>query len=160
MSKAIQISLSVAGCEKALKDLNRYQKSIVPKLDEICRRLAEIGRQEIISIVSQVRIAEGNSVSSVETIKIENGWKVTMSGEDVYFIEFGTGDGVSAHYDAAVPIYYGSWSEQHAQILVSKNFWYYNHIRFEGTPAYMPMYYAGKAIRENAQRVAEEVFRK
>ena len=53
--RKITIELSVAGCNKALNELKEYQREIKPKLDEICKRLAEIGRDEAISIVNQIR---------------------------------------------------------------------------------------------------------
>ena len=156
----ITLQLSADSCRDAVKELEKYKKEITPKLDEICRRLAEIGRDEAISIINQVKLAEGNAVERVDTVKINNGWKIVMEGEDVYFIEFGTGDGVEPHYDTSVPVAWGTWSAEHNQVLWNKGFWYYNHIRFEGTPAYMPMYYAEKAMRENVNRITQEVFGK
>ena len=81
-----------------------------------------------------------------------------MEGEDVYFIEFGTGDGVSAHYDVSVPVAYGSWSAEHSQMLWKNGFWYFDKVRYTGTPAYMPMYYAERKMREEAPRIVKEVF--
>ena len=158
--RKITIELSVAGCNKALNELKKYQREINPKLDEICKRLAEIGRDEAISIVNQIRLAEGNVVERIEAVPIDNGWKIVMSGEDVYFIEFGTGDGVEPHYDTTVPVAWGTWSAEHNQVLWKQGFWYYDKVRYTGTPAYMPMYYAEKAMRENVKRVTQEVFGK
>lgn len=156
--KHIDVELSVAGCNKAVKELERYQKEIKPKLDEVCKRLAEIGRDEAISIVDGIRLAEGNTVERIEAVQIENGWKIVMSGEDVYFIEFGTGDGVTPHYDTSVPVAWGTWSAEHEQILWNNGFWYYEKVRYTGTPAYMPMYYAEKRMREEMPRIVKEVF--
>ena len=158
--RKITIELSVGGCNKALNELKKYQREINPKLDEICKRLAEIGRDEAISIVNQIRLAEGNVVERIETVPIDNGWKIVMSGEDVYFIEFGTGDGVEPHYDTTVPVAWGTWSSEHNEVLWKQGFWYYDKVRYTGTPAYMPMYYAEKAMRENVKRVTQEVFGK
>lgn len=156
----ITIELSSDGCAEALRKIEEYKKDIKPKLDEVCRRLAEIGRDEAISVVDQIRSAEGNVVERVEAVPIENGWKIVMSGEDVYFIEFGTGDGVEPHFDTTVPVAWGTWSAENKQILWNQGFWHYNKVRFEGTTAYMPMYYAEKAMRENLNRVVKEVFSK
>ena len=156
--KHIDVELSVAGCNKAAKELERYQKDIKPKLDEVCKRLAEIGRDEAISIVNGIRLAEGNTVERIEAVQIENGWKIVMSGEDVYFIEFGTGDGITPHYDTSVPVAWGTWSAEHEQILWNNGFWYYEKVRYTGTPAYMPMYYAEKRMREEMPRIVKEVF--
>jgi hypothetical protein len=156
--RTITIELSSDGCAEALRKIEEYKKEIKPKLDEVCRRLAEIGRDEAISIVDQIRAAEGNVVERIEAVPIENGWKIVMSGEDVYFIEFGTGDGVEPHFDTTVPVAWGTWSAENDQILWNQGFWYYNKVRFEGTTAYMPMYYAEKAMRENVDRIVQEVF--
>ena len=85
--KTIALHLSPDSCQQALKDLKAYRKSIEPKLDEICRRLAEIGAQE-----ARVRFARGNYGNGnvrVWTEPIANGHKIVANGHDVYFIEFG-----------------------------------------------------------------------
>ena len=89
--KTITIPLSVAGCEKAIKELKEYKKQIKPKLDEVCRRLAEIGAQEA-SAIAFAASAQGlgnDDVKIAAPVKIENGYKIVMSGADIYFIEFG-----------------------------------------------------------------------
>lgn len=158
--RKITIQLSVESVKDALKQLEEYQKQINPKLDEVCRRLAEIGKAEAISIVDSIRLQDGNAVDRIDVVKIENGYKLVMEGADVYFIEFGTGNGVTPHFDTDVPVAWGTWSAEHSQMLWNKGFWYYDHMRYTGTPAYMPMYYAEKAMRDNVKRVTEEVFRK
>ena len=146
--KRIDIELSVESCKRAEKELEKYQKTVEPKLKEVCKRLAEIGAQEAISVVNQIRAQEGNFVERIATEQIENGWKIVMEGDDVYFIEFGTGSGVSPHFDTSVPVAWGTWSAEHKQMLWNKGFWYYEHVRYEGTTAYMPMYYAERKMRE------------
>lgn len=156
--KTIAIELSVDSCNKAIKELQEYQKRIKPKLDEVCRRVAEVGRDEALSIINGIRLQDGNAVERVDVVKIDNGYKLVMEGEDVYFIEFGTGDGVSAHYNVSVPVAWGSWSAEHSQMLWNKGFWYYDNVRYTGTTAYMPMYYAERKMREEAPRIVREVF--
>ena len=156
--KTIAIELSVDSCNKAIEELKKYQKEIKPKLDEVCRRVAEVGRDEALSIINGIRLQDGNAVERVDVVKIDNGYKLVMEGEDVYFIEFGTGDGVSAHYDVSVPVAWGSWSAEHSQMLWNKGFWYYDKVRYTGTTAYMPMYYAERKMREEARRIVKEVF--
>lgn len=156
--KTIAIELSVDSCNKAIKELQEYQKRIRPKLDEVCRRVAEVGRDEALSIINGIRLQDGNAVERVDVVPTDNGYKLVMEGEDVYFIEFGTGDGVSAHYDVSVPVAWGSWSAEHSQMLWNKGFWYYDNVRYTGTTAYMPMYYAERKMREEAPRIVKEVF--
>ena len=156
--KTIAIELSVDSCNKAIKELHEYQKRIRPKLDEVCRQVAEVGRDEALSIINGIRLQDGNAVERVDVVPTDNGYKLVMEGEDVYFIEFGTGDGVSAHYDVSVPVAWGSWSAEHSQMLWNKGFWYYDNVRYTGTTAYMPMYYAERKMREEAPRIVKEVF--
>lgn len=156
--RQIVVELSAESCKRAVKELEKYQKEIKPKMDEVCKRLAEIGRDEAISVVNGIKLSEGNSVERIEAVQIDNGWKIVMSGEDVYFIEFGTGDGVTPHYDTTVPVAWGTWSAEHDQILWKQGFWYFNKVRYTGTPAYMPMYYAEKRMREEMPRIVKEVF--
>lgn len=154
--KTISVELSVESCNAAVKELQEYQKKIKPKIDEVCRRLAEIGAQEARGHISG---AHGNGAVSIMAVPMPNGYKVVASGQDVYFVEFGTGNNVSPHGESvSVPVYPGSWSEGHAKQFSEKGFWFYGGERLEGTPAEMPMYYAGRAIRENAKRVVQEVF--
>lgn len=156
--KTIAIELSVDSCNKAIKELQEYQKRIRPKLDEVCRQVAEVGRDEALSIINGIRLQDGNAVERVDVVPTDNGYKLVMEGEDVYFIEFGTGNGVSAHYDVSVPVAWGSWSAEHSQMLWNKGFWYYDNVRYTGTTAYMPMYYAERKMREEAPRIVKEVF--
>ena len=160
MPKRIVIDLSPEGCKDAVKELEKYLKDIKPKMTEVCKRLAEIGVEEATSIIDTIHLQENNAIERIEAVPIENGYKIVMSGEDVYFIEFGTGDGVSPHYDTSVPVAWGTWSAEHSQMLWKQGFWYYDHVRYEGTPAYMPMYYAEKKMREEMPRIVREVFGK
>lgn len=157
--KKISLDLSVESCNKALKELEQYKKEIDPKLDEVCRRLAEIGAEEA---MKNLKLDNGNTDATIlPVVKIDNGYKIVMEGEDVYFIEFGTGSDVDAHYsDTSKDVSSGSWSMTHAQQYAKNGFWWYGGNIYTGTPAYMPMYYAGRAIRENTKRIVEEVFGK
>lgn len=157
--KKILVELSVDSCEDALKELEKYSRDISPKLREVCRRLAEIGAQE-----AMLRIKHENGNDDAEilpVVPIDNGYKIVMQGADVYFVEFGTGDDVNAHSaNVSVVVASGAWSETHERQYITRGYWYYAGEKLEGTPAYMPMFYAGKAIRENERRVFREVFGK
>ena len=157
----IPIELSVQGVNKAIKALERYQREIVPKLDKVCKRLAEIGRDAADSIFNAPEvIAEGNGGTDVTIAKIQNGYAIQAAGESVYFVEFGTGDAAtSTHgYTVSVPVYPGSWSEGHAKKYATAQVWWYGGEQYHETPTYAPMFYASKAIRENVKRVVEEIF--
>lgn len=155
--KRITIELSPDSCARAIDELKQYEKDIKPKLDEVCRRLAQVGvetaRQHLV-------LANGNVDAAIEEpVKIENGYKIVMSGADVYFIEFGTGEFTYPHgNEVSVSVYPGSYSEQHAQQFSKYRFWWYGGEQFEGTAAYRPLLYAGIAIRQAMPRIVKEVF--
>ena len=154
--KTITIELSKSSCQRALKEIEKYQREIKPKMMEVCKRLAEIGAAEA---QAHLTLAQGNTDATiVAPVPTDNGYKIVMSGADVYFVEFGTGDQVSAHFDTSVPVAWGTWSVENKQQLWNYGFWWYGNERITGTPAYMPMYYAGRKIREEIPRVVKEVF--
>lgn len=158
MPKQIILELSKESCRKALRELEKYQKEIKPKLEEVCKRLAEIGAQEA---NTRIIIANGNTDATITTEQMSNGYKLLMSGADVYFIEFGTGDAANANgYSVSVPVYPGSYSEQNAERYSTYGFWWYGGEKLTETPAYMPLYYAGKKMRDEMPRIVKEVFGK
>ncbi len=155
--KQIVLELSKESCDKAIKELQKYQKEIKPKMLEVCKRLAEIGAQEA---NAHLTLANGNNDARISTEPMDGGYKLVMSGTDVYFIEFGTGSDVEPHYQVSVPVFAGSWSMEHKQKYAKQGWWWYGGEILTGTPAYMPMYYAGKKMREEMPRIAKEVFGK
>ncbi len=155
--KQIVLELSKESCDKAVKELQKYQKEIKPKMLEVCKRLAEIGAQEA---NAHLTLANGNNDARISTEPMDGGYKLVMSGADVYFIEFGTGSDVEPHYQVSVPVFAGSWSMEHKQKYAKQGWWWYGGEILTGTPAYMPMYYAGKKMREEMPRIVKEVFGK
>ena len=158
--KQIVLELSPESCKDAVKQLEDYSKQFIPKMEEVCRRLAELG---VMEAQAHLVLQDGNNSATIDPpVKIDNGYKIVMSGTDVYFIEFGTGDAAATHsyYTPLVNVYPGSYSEQNAQKYSTYGFWWYGGQRYTETPAYMPMYYAGKKIREELPRIVREVFSK
>ena len=144
--KTITIELSKESCKAALKELKAYEKQIKPKMLEVCKRLAEIGAQEA---NAHLKLANGNDDARISTEPMDGGYKLVMSGSDV-----------DAHYQVSVPVFAGSWSMEHKQMYAKHGWWWYGGEVLTGTPAYMPMYYAGKKMREEMPRIAKEVFGK
>ena len=164
--RKITLQLSPGSCDNAIRELQAYERDLRRKLDEICRRLADIGAWEARTI-AYAAASQGlgnDDVAVSDPIPIENGYKIAMSGEDIYFIEFGTGIFAGEYAgdasNVSVGIMPGDWSDTHARLFSDYGYWFYAGQKIEGTPAYMPMYYAGRAIRENMKRIAEEVFAK
>ena len=158
--KKIVIDLSEESFASAISELAVYNREIKPRLEEVCRRLAQIGADEAKRIVAQSGNYGNGAATVSDPIPIGNGYKVSMSGSDIYFIEFGTGNQVSPHGTTDVPVAWGSWSAEHSQKLWKYGFWYFQGEKLEGTPAYKPLFYAEQEIRHNAQKVIDEVFGK
>lgn len=165
--RKITISLSTDSVDKALEELKRYQREIRPKLDEICRRLAELGAEKARKIIADAKKneKEGNGDATVSVEKISNGYKIVAKGEDIYFIEFGTGNSAGMFYGdglplTSVPVYPGSYSELNAGMYAKWGYWFYRGKIMSSTDVYMPMYHAEQTIRENKNRIAQEVFSK
>ncbi len=153
--RKITIELSKSSVDNAIAEIKAYRAELRKKYIEVCRRLAEIGAQEA---QTHLQLSHGNTDATIMPIeKSGNGYKIVMSGADVYFVEFGTGNQVSPHFDTDVPVAWGTWSAEHEQKLWNVGFWWYGGEKLEGTPASMPMYYAEKAIRANIDRVVKEV---
>lgn len=155
--KTITIELSKESCKAAIKELKAYEKQIKPKMLEVCKRLAEIGMTEA---NAHLKLANGNDDARLSIEPMDGGYKLVMSGTDVYFIEFGTGSYVEPHYQTSVPVFAGSWSMEHSQKYTQQGWWWYGGEPLVGTEAYMPMYYAEKKMREEMPRIVKEVFGK
>lgn len=165
--RKIAIELSHDSVAKALEELKRYKKDIRPKLDEICRRLAEIGAEKAREIIAEAKanVDEGNDDAEVFVQKIPDGYKIVAQGSDIYFIEFGTGNSAGMFYgkplpQTSVPVYPGSYSEQHSGMYAKYGYWFYRGNIMSSTDVYMPMYHAEQVIREQERKIAQEVFSK
>lgn len=147
------MQVQVSGISHALQTVQRYA-DIDRKVLEIARRLCEIGEPII-------RAIHGNH-ATITTEQTKNGYKITASGEDVLFIEFGAGDaaGRDAGLYDSVPgsVRPGSWSETHAQMYSRFGFWVFaGHIVHEVPPS-PAFYYAYEYMVQNLPHIAEEVF--
>ena len=169
----ITIDLSVEGCKQALKELKEYQKQLKPKLDEICKRVAEYGLVQAQGYFSSA-LYDGVKDVIVTVEKIDNGYVVKASGSTVLFLEFGAG----VYYPDDHPLA-GEFGIQHGTYgkgLGNNDYWFYlgqpgnaggelayghpNSTITHGNPANMPMYNASKDMREEIRRIAQEVLGK
>ena len=141
------------GIHKTLNHIQRYV-DIQRGLEMVAQRLCSIGQA--------VASSGFGGHASVSSEPIDNGYRITISGEDVLFIEFGTGDSAGIHaaeYDA-VPseVRPGSWSETHAHMYETLRFWVWHGQWFKETPPHPYTYDAYKAMAEALPKVFDEVF--
>ena len=91
--KTINITLDTASINKAIKELNQYQKDIERKADEICERLMQLGAERVswnFALVSPFISDKGRDYEI--TVRNEGkDWILTAGGTEVLFLEFGSG---------------------------------------------------------------------
>lgn len=144
--------ITITGIDHAIKTIEKYT-DMRSKLSEFAEKLAEVGQTE-------AAITYGARVTHQLT---PDGAKVVISGSDVLFIEFGTGDAAGIHaaqYDAVPSVVYpGSWSETHAHQYEMLGFWWWHNTKFTETPPHPGAYDAYQAMVQAIPRIAKEVFR-
>lgn len=150
---AVRVSVDVRGVDAVVRRLNALS-NVNERLAEIARRLCEIGEPII-------RATHGHH-ARVWSEPTETGYRIVAEGEDVLFIEFGTGDmagALAGQYDAVpLSVRPGSWSETHAQQYSTQGYWYFGGRRYEYTEPHPSFYDAYVAMRQELPRIAREVF--
>ena len=145
--------MHITGRDRVLERANQLA-NIDEKLDEIARRLCEVGQPWIWAW-------HGNH-AQVWSEPTENGYRIVAEGEQVLFIEFGTGDSAGIHaaeYDAVPEVVRpGSWSEQDKQQYSNLGFWFWGGAMFRETPPHPAFYDAYRAMVEALPQIADEVF--
>lgn len=155
----LQFELSQSGISKAIRQLQEHEKENRQKLNELTKRLSEIGARVASIEFSKVNYLGDNDVS-VTVEPVQGGYKIVASGKAVCFIEFGTGEYAGAGYDIPAPVSIspGSWSISHAKQYVKQGYWYYNGIQTYGDYPAKAMYKASKEIKQQLEKIAKEVF--
>lgn len=163
--KTVTLQLSPGSCQDLISELKSYEDTIDRKINLVCKRLAEVGADEArIHAIPATSGYYGNDDVHVSIEPYDKGWKVVMSGADIYFVEFGTGMFAGEYAgnasNVSVGIMPGDYSDTHAQQYSNKGYWFYDNVFYRGTPAEMPMYWAGRRMREEMPRIVREVFGK
>ena len=147
------MKFTFTGIDHAIQTVQKYS-DLDRKVKEIAERLCRIGEP----IIRQVH----GHHATISTEPTDKGYKITASGEDILFIEFGAGEAAgseNANYDRVPSVARPkSWSERHAQMYSRYGFWVFaNQIYHEvqPTPAF---YYAYEYMVQNLPMVAKEVF--
>ena len=126
------------------------------KVEEVAKRLCKVGEPII-------QATHGNH-ARVWSEPTKNGYKVCAEGEDILFIEFGTGlkAGQDAHLYDEVPgaVGEGTWSATHAKMYSTWGFWVFAGEIYYYTEPHPAFYYAYQAMVEALPQIAQEVFSK
>lgn len=171
MSKTIRIELSDSSIKNAVKELRQYSAWVQSKEAELRSRLAELGRSIAEIRFNSVIPSNGDSI----TVRVDdNGNTATIyaEGEQVAFIEFGTGAklgyGHPKPYVDGQTFGPGTWSDgpegkHHWNEMTKdgkyKGWWYGEDGKHTyGNQPAMAMYMAVNEITANVTRIAKEVF--
>lgn len=180
MAKKIGFGLSVNEIQYAIKEVKTYQNSLNRKCEELCRRLtaegiaiaqAHIGNSgfgKYIHLGSEISPQQAGCKAIFymeDSSKIVSRWQ-TLEGvksaevSPSLMLEFGAG--LKAENPANIPgVGTGTFpGGTHG----NEPGWYYMDLDGEwhystGVSPKMPMYYAGKELREKVVAIAREVFR-
>ncbi len=180
MAKKISFGLSVREVQNAIKEIKAYQNDLNRKCEELCRRLtvegiaiAQVhigssGFGKYIRLASEIapQRAGCRAVLYMEdTVKVTSEWRTkegtrSATVSPMLMLEFGSG--LKAQNPAGVSgVGTGTFPEQtHAE---DPSGWWYMDLSGEwhhstGVSPKMPMYFAGKEMREKIVTVAKEVF--
>lgn len=181
MAKKITMNLSSSSIQAAIKELKAYQNDLNRKCEELCRRLTEEG-----ILIAQAHIGSsgfgkyihlGSEITPKQagckailymndSSKIVSQWQ-TLEGvksaevSPTLMLEFGSG--LKAENPVGIPgVGTGTFpGGTHGE---DSGGWYYMDLNGEwhhstGISPKMPMYYAGKELREKVVAVAKEVFK-
>lgn len=180
MAKSITFGLSSREVQQAIKDLKVYQKDINHKCEELCRRLDTVGISiahahigssgfgKYIHLGSEITPQQAGCKAIFymeDSSKIVSQWQTlegTKSAEisPSLMIEFGSG--LKAENPANIPgVGTGTFpGGTHG----NEPGWWYMDLNGEwhyssGVSPKMPMYHAGKELREKVLSIAREVFK-
>ena len=147
------MDISITGIDSIRERIEKLA-NLQDKLAEIARRLCEVGEPII-------QAWHGNH-STVIAEPTEDGYVIRAEGEDVLFIEFGTGDKageMAANYDAVpAEVAPGTWSATHAQMYYKYGFWVFAGKIYHYTEPHPAFYYAYQRMVEALPQIASEVF--
>lgn len=181
MAKTISFGLSVREVQNAIKELRQYQSDLNRKCEELCRRLtqegiliaqAHIGSSgfgKYIHLSSEITPQQAGCKAVLymeDTTKIKSEWR-TLEGvksaeiSPSLMIEFGSG--LKAENPTGIQgVGTGTFPGQtHAK---DPSGWWYMDLNgvwhhSNGVSPKMPMYFAGKEMREKVAELAREVFK-
>lgn len=159
----IKIKLSRDSVDEAITQVKAYRRNLPNKTEEILTKLANMGKQ-----IVDFRFSLTGEEYDVSCIVNGNNAMIIATGDNVVFLEFGTGVGVIDKTEefgmetaGLPPIYSGSWSETEGSgVFARHGYWHYNGHFYAQTMATQGFYFASKEIRDKAVEEAKRVFKK
>lgn len=162
MAQILHMKLNTQSIDKAIAKIQDYRKSVQEKVNELCRRLAEMGATSV-SIGYARAIYSGKKDISVSVEKISDGYSIVAEGESVMFVEFGTGVTYGNGHPQAgelgmgpgtYPDGKGHWDDPDGWWIPRENGGGHTY----GNPPSMTMYRTARELQDVVLHVAREVF--
>lgn len=150
-----------ASIDRAIKQLQSYQKSLKSKGKEICKRLAKYGADLAMVDYSKVAyVGEKDVFVSVE--ETEKGYRILADGETVLILEFGAGVTYGYGHEQAGEFGMGPGTYPGQKHAMDPKGWHLpkdkGGAHTYGNAPSMAMYNAARSLRERVEQVAREVF--
>lgn len=161
-----KISLDTSDIQNLIDELNSYNKNLNEKCILLTNRLAEIG-------IKVINIEYGSGMG--DSSKEHQVWyepqsdmmrgKIVVQGEDILFIEFGSGIRFNSgkEHPKAKELGYGVGTYPDQKNAFNPHGWFYTkdgetRKHSYGTEATMPLYKAMLEICDRVEEIAKEVF--
>ena len=160
----IEISLNDKSINQAIKELEKYKRDLDNKARIVVERLASLGATNASLGFARAVTSENDVQVTVEWVN-SNTMRIRATGEEVLFIEFGTGITYGYGHPMAQELGYGPGTYP-TKLAKGKwdnpNGWWYskdgNPKHTYGNPPNAVMYDTMKMIEREAERVVKEVF--
>lgn len=160
----IEISLNDKSINQAIKELEKYKRDLDNKARIVVERLASLGATNASLGFARAVTTENDVQVTVEWVD-SNTMRIRATGEEVLFIEFGTGITYGYGHPMAQELGYGPGTYP-TKLAKGKwdnpNGWWYskdgNPKHTYGNPPNAVMYDTMKMIEREAERVVREVF--
>ena len=150
--RRISVSLDPRDFKDLADELRRYANSMQDLADEVSRRLSEVAADE----------ARSHFSSDIQVEAIEDG--VVATGESVVFEEFGAGARISDPYpggaDVDFEIRRGAYSDLNEGEYARSGYelWHHNGDEYRFITPTNALYYGMEQAKEEAGKIAREVF--
>lgn len=147
--------------DNAVKELDRYNKNFQIACDKITEELARLGAM---IVNNYYQGSEHQYV--VNWVKVKDGWMTIAEGDNVIFIEFGTGQDTKDYphpkAEGLPPIRPGEWSqtEGSGQYVVGVHeYWRYRGKVYTGSAPTHGFYFAKQELKERGVQIALGIFK-
>jgi len=154
----IEITLDGSSIRNAIAQIDNLQRNYEAKCDEFLKRLGEIGAEAVRRKFSETTHESYDTYSIGYQLETD-GCTIYADGEQVAFIEFGTGNGAWYPTDVGVTVKPGSWSETEGTGEYAKyGSWHWKGTKYFGTSPALGFVEARAEIEYQAPKIAKEIF--